>query len=225
LQNLVVTLPVNVPAIGTVVLRYTATQFDSDDFDINTITVAQQIVPADIDGDGIPNALDIDSDGDRIWDKYESTDDVDGDGVPNYRDTDSNNDGILDGIEASLTSADIAALVAGGSTPAPFILLSDAGLTLDFTQIANTAFSDVEYIDMRDGVNAQTITLTLQDVIAMTNSDNELVIVGDGQDTVNATGFELTTLQKSIQGQVFNIYTALDDTKLFIHEDVNVVLT
>lgn len=203
-----------------------------------TITVTAEFTAStDIDGDGIPNNLDIDTDGDRIWDKYESENDSDGDGIADYRDTDSNGAAPdADTSRASLTAADIAALEGGGTSDRVnsgtytngdfsnrFILLSEADLELDFTEISNTAFSDVEYIDMNDGA-AQTITLTLQDVIDMTNAENQLIIVGDGQDTVNAAGFELTTLQQSIQGEIFNIY-ALDDARLIIHQDVTVINT
>jgi hypothetical protein len=68
LSNLVVNLPTVVSATGTVILRYATTAATSDDIDISAITVRQAAVPVDIDGDGINNALDIDSDGDRIWD-------------------------------------------------------------------------------------------------------------------------------------------------------------
>ena len=59
----------------------------------------------DIDGDGIPNFLDPDSDGDNIPDSVEGTDDFDGDGIPNYQDTDSDADGIPD-IDEGTTDAD-----------------------------------------------------------------------------------------------------------------------
>jgi gliding motility-associated-like protein len=66
----------------------------------------------DTDGDGVPDAEDIDDDGDGIIDLTEdlNTDgdadpatspaDTDGDGVPDYLDTDSDNDGVIDNIEA-----------------------------------------------------------------------------------------------------------------------------
>jgi hypothetical protein len=43
----------------------------------------------DEDGDGVPNFLDQDSDGDTIPDKVEGWKDADGDGVPNSLDKDS----------------------------------------------------------------------------------------------------------------------------------------
>ena len=43
----------------------------------------------DLDEDGKPNYLDLDSDGDGRWDIDEGTDDSDGDGAPDFLDADS----------------------------------------------------------------------------------------------------------------------------------------
>ncbi|WKN31504.1 tandem-95 repeat protein [Porifericola rhodea] len=62
--------------------------------------------PRDTDGDGIPDFEDTDSDGDGIPDAVEaktnlsSPVDTDADGTPDYRDTDSDGDGIPDSEEA-----------------------------------------------------------------------------------------------------------------------------
>ncbi|MCB0182666.1 MAG: hypothetical protein KDE31_00295, partial [Caldilineaceae bacterium] len=40
----------------------------------------------DIDGDNVPNFLDLDSDGDNLPDSEEGTADSDGDGLPDYLD-------------------------------------------------------------------------------------------------------------------------------------------
>ncbi|MEL7447874.1 MAG: OmpA family protein [Pseudomonadota bacterium] len=58
----------------------------------------------DIDGDGLPNFQDPDSDNDGIDDSMEARDlfnpvDTDMDGIPDYQDTDSDNDGISDALE------------------------------------------------------------------------------------------------------------------------------
>lgn len=62
---------------------------------------------SDIDGDGIPNYLDLDSDGDGIPDAVEAGDDdpftppvdTDGDGIPDFLDLDSDGDGAPDALE------------------------------------------------------------------------------------------------------------------------------
>jgi hypothetical protein len=50
----------------------------------------------DIDNDGIPNNQDTDADGDGIDDIAEGAGDDDGDGIPDYLDSDADNDGIDD---------------------------------------------------------------------------------------------------------------------------------
>jgi hypothetical protein len=64
----------------------------------------------DLDGDGVPNYLDLDSDGDTVLDGVEGTSDVDADGTPNFLDGDSDGDGVGDAIERNPT----------GSEPTPF---------------------------------------------------------------------------------------------------------
>ncbi|MFL0160989.1 T9SS type B sorting domain-containing protein [Aquirufa salirivi] len=54
----------------------------------------------DFDGDGLVNSRDTDSDGDGIPDEREKNRDSDGDRHADYLDLDSDNDGILDSIEA-----------------------------------------------------------------------------------------------------------------------------
>jgi hypothetical protein len=195
-------------------------------------SIGQQVVTVtgtfagadDIDDDGIANALDIDSDNDRIWDKYEGREDFDNDGVANYRDTDSDNNGTLDGVQESLTAEEITGLTTGSDTYGEgYILLSEA-VTLDFTQIEDARFTaDVEYIDMNDGIR-QVVTLNESEVIALTDADNELIIVGDGNDVVNATGFVDTGQDQSIQGQTFSIYEA-NGAALFIDDEITNIVT
>ncbi len=64
--------------------------------------------PADNDGDGIPDTIDIDDDNDGILDSVEGIIDTDGDGIRDSFDLDSDNDGIPDNIEAQSTLGYIA---------------------------------------------------------------------------------------------------------------------
>jgi len=78
------------------------TPLDSDgDGLIDVLESSQQ----DLDGDGLVNSLDADSDGDGISDLIElaagTVPDSDGDGLPDYLDRDSDNDGIPDFLEIS----------------------------------------------------------------------------------------------------------------------------
>jgi uncharacterized repeat protein (TIGR01451 family) len=67
-----------------------------DSSSVAAVTVANP----DSDGDGIPNATDIDDDNDGILDGDEGTGDLDGDGIPNRLDIDSDNDGLPDLLES-----------------------------------------------------------------------------------------------------------------------------
>ncbi|MFT3705609.1 MAG: Ig-like domain-containing protein [Agriterribacter sp.] len=84
-----------------------------DNYNNNTGSLAglpdgTPLVVGDLDGDGIPNYLDLDADGDGIPDSVEGETDTDGDGKPNFLDIDSDGDGIPDNIEAQTTAGYIA---------------------------------------------------------------------------------------------------------------------
>jgi gliding motility-associated-like protein len=89
-----------VPAISTPQYKF----FQNADCDYDGISNSFECFGGgptcqDFDGDGIPNYLDEDSDGDGINDSYEKNRDSDGDGDADYLDLDSDNDGIPDKIE------------------------------------------------------------------------------------------------------------------------------
>ncbi len=137
------TLTVTAPANGTVVINDNGTPSDPSDDTVtytpnadysgtdtftyticdtssncDTATVVITVNPVnnmDTDGDGVPDAVDIDDDNDGILDVDEDLNmdgdddpsttptDTDGDGVPDYLDIDSDNDGIPDNVEAQPT--------------------------------------------------------------------------------------------------------------------------
>ncbi|WP_226012994.1 dockerin type I domain-containing protein [Halomicrobium salinisoli] len=72
---------------------------DTDDDGISDWTETDGGQPVDTDGDGVIDARDRDSDGDRVPDLREGTNDTDGDGRPDYRDVDDDGDGIPTRIE------------------------------------------------------------------------------------------------------------------------------
>ena len=78
---------------------YTDTLINSVGCD-SLIIIELTIFCDDIDGDGIPNNVDIDNDNDGISDVDEGNGDSDGDGIPDYLDLDSDNDGIYDIVES-----------------------------------------------------------------------------------------------------------------------------
>ncbi|MGC6422308.1 MAG: gliding motility-associated C-terminal domain-containing protein [Flavobacteriaceae bacterium] len=68
----------------------------------------------DSDGDGVPDALDVDDDNDGILDIVEGNQDVDSDGIPNRLDLDSDGDGCLDVVEAGFEDGDANGLLGTG---------------------------------------------------------------------------------------------------------------
>ena len=64
-------------------------------------------IDVDTDDDGVPDFRDLDGDNDGIPDSVEGADDFDGDGIPNFLDLDSDNDGIFDIIEVNNIDFDI----------------------------------------------------------------------------------------------------------------------
>jgi len=108
-----------------------------------------------------------------------------------------------------------------------YILLSDADLVLDLT-VETIDISDLEYIDMEDGGNAQTVDIDPGSLLNVTGAPNVLIIVGDAGDTVNATGFENTQKDTSTEGQKFSVYEGVSDgvtATLLIDDDITVALT
>ena len=73
--------------------------------DTDSNSVADFREPADSDGDGLDNTVDIDDDNDGITDVAEGTGDADGDGIPNHLDLDADNDGIPDLRESGADAA------------------------------------------------------------------------------------------------------------------------
>jgi uncharacterized repeat protein (TIGR01451 family) len=72
---------------------------DTDTASVDVMTPEED---GDQDGDGTPDFLDDDVDGDGIPNSVEGDGDSDGDGIPDYQDTDSDNDGIPDSVEGEV---------------------------------------------------------------------------------------------------------------------------
>ena len=79
----------------------------------------------DVDGDNVPNIIDLDDDNDGISDEDEllgfgqPRDDIDRDGIPNFRDLDSDNNGVPDTIENNHPDQDFNGIHDGWLQPNP----------------------------------------------------------------------------------------------------------
>lgn len=99
------------------------------------------------------------------------------------------------------------------------MLLLDTDLVLS-TETIET----IEEIDMSGNGN-ETLTLTAADVLAVTDSENDLVISGDAGDSVSSTGQSwVQGADTYIENDVYNVYTSGSAT-LFIDEDLNLTIS
>ncbi|MGR8931549.1 MAG: VCBS domain-containing protein [Gammaproteobacteria bacterium] len=97
-------------------------------------------------------------------------------------------------------------------------LAFDNGISLNTTTMSGL-ISNIERVDMSYDSAANSLTLNASTVAAMTDADNELQIVGDSNDTLNASGAVATGAATLVDGIIFNQYT-LGATTLLIDEDV-----
>ena len=170
----------------------------------------QSSIPRDTDGDGTPDFMDDDSDGDGISDAMEAGDaevmtppvDTDGDGTPDFQDTDADNDGVDDADEITLgtdpTDPDTdgdgesdGVEVSGGTDPTdPMDNLASRG---DFT------------FDLVPGGMARTDTLQFDPQI---RKADVLFLI----DTTGSMGGTITGLRTFLSSIVTDVRTAIPDT-------------
>jgi hypothetical protein len=94
------------------------------------------------------------------------------------------------------------------------ILTLNEGINLDFDKIEN--LSNIEEIDLSSTGANNILNLSLQDVIAMTDSSNDLKITGDSADSVtfkDGTGTDAWSTNSTVTegGKTFDVYTNTDD--------------
>ena len=203
--------------------------------------------------DGIINSLDTDSDDDGILDNLEAQNgqtvvppsgaDDDGDGLDNaYDDTPSGN---VDGSGSNgLTPADtdgdgtpdFLQNDGGTTSPAPSdftapsefnggdtLALDGNSVTLDFSNIDTGLAGNAESIDLTDNGD-NTLNLDVNDLLDLSGSANQLLVLGNAGDTVNATGgFTDTGATQAINGTAFDVHSS-GDVVLLAEQDLNVVI-
>jgi len=98
--------------------------------------------------------------------------------------------------------------------------------TVDLSTIASSV-KNIEVVDFTDGEN-QTIHIDLEDVVAMTDDDNDLVIKGDNGDIINLDeneGWERSDTTTNIDGQDFAEYTNTSNTTISVFIDTDIDTT
>ncbi len=114
----------------------------------------------------------------------------------------------------------------GGNTDT--LKLDGSDLTLNLTNISNTRIQDIEKINIT-GSGSNTLILNLNDVLDTSTSTNILKVLGNSDDTVNASGF-VKALGAETEGSItYDVYThsvANTDAKaaLWIQQDVGSVI-
>jgi hypothetical protein len=114
-----------------------------------------------------------------------------------------------------------------GGTGEDTLALDGAGLNLDLTTLANNRTEDIEQIDIT-GKGANTLTLSVLDVLDLSDNSNALIVKGDADDKANiGTGWTAAASggtngdgTSTIDGHVFQIYASGQAT-LLVDQDVN----
>jgi hypothetical protein len=118
--------------------------------------------------------------------------------------------------------------LADGGTGSDTLELDGAGLHLDLTVLADSRIRSIERIDI-GGSGSNTLTLSVLDVLNLSDESNELLVLGEAGDVVNrgagwttaATGGSNGDGTSTIDGQTYQIYTA-GQASLLVDEDIAV---
>ena len=120
--------------------------------------------------------------------------------------------------------------LADGGNGIDTLKLDGSGLVLDLTDLPEGQTRSIERIDI-DGTGSNTLTLSVRDVLSLSDDSNELVVLGDAGDVVNR-GAGWTTASaggtngngtSTIDGETFQIYTA-GQASLLVDTDMTVAV-
>ncbi|MGE3591664.1 MAG: beta strand repeat-containing protein, partial [Arcobacter sp.] len=100
------------------------------------------------------------------------------------------------------------------------ILTLNEGINLDFDKIEN--LSNIEEIDLSSTGANNILNLSLQDVIAMTDSSNTLKIIGNNEDSVSFTGTGWSKTVGAGADAGFDIYSNSNDSSVKVKVEQNV---
>ena len=103
------------------------------------------------------------------------------------------------------------------------VLALDEGIDIDFSSPGLGSVSNIEQIHLGDDDSGTILTLTEEALVAMTEADNELMVIGDGNDTIDISGASLETANQVINGATYDVYNFGSGT-LLADTDVNVII-
>lgn len=156
-----------------------------------------------------------DNDGDSASSSFDVTviDDIAMDFDPEYAHVISE-DGVVNSAVYQLNFADNVWADKDGS-----VVFSD----IDFDTLAPNPIDNIEIFDLAADMSANSLTnLDAADVLDMTDSNNELFILGDGANSVSGNGWAAQVTQ-TVDGTLYNVYTGLvgpDTVSLYVQDDI-----
>ena len=123
---------------------------------------------------------------------------------------------IPDGSQLVVTGTDDA-----GNASSTYLVLDETSTNTVDAGNPNLSNFQIETIDLRFGDQSQ-LTLTEEQVLALSENSDQVVVRGGSDDTVTITGAQRAG-STQINGEDFNIYTLGDDATVVVDDDISVV--
>lgn len=123
---------------------------------------------------------------------------------------------IPDGSQLVVTSTDTA-----GNASSTYVVLDETSTNTVDAGNANLSQFQIETIDLRFGDQSE-LTITEEQILALSDTTDQLVVRGGTDDTVTVTGAQLNG-STQMHGEQFNIYTLGDDATVVVDSDIDVV--
>ncbi|WP_191090155.1 BapA prefix-like domain-containing protein [Histidinibacterium aquaticum] len=125
---------------------------------------------------------------------------------------------VPDGSQLVISSTD-----AAGNQNATLFVLDEAGTDLVDLSAPGLSDFDLGGIDLAFALDSE-LTLTAEDLAALSKNGNDLTIHGGSDDTVTMTGAEATGDSQAIGDETYDVYTLGDDGgRVLVDEDIVVV--
>ena len=191
-------------------------------------SIQATIYPADstIEGTSGDDVLVGTDDGDCIF-GYEGNDSLSGGGGNDMLIGGAGTDELYGGADDDRLIYDPDDTVGDGGTGIDTLRIEN-GDDIDFDTLAPNPIDNIEIFDLAADTSGNSLAnLDAADVLDMTDSNNELFILGDDADSVSGNGWTAQASQ-TIDGTLYNVYTGLigpDTVTLYVQDNIiNVTL-
>jgi len=108
-----------------------------------------------------------------------------------------------------------------GNTSSTYLVLDETSTNTVDAGNGNLSGFQIETIDLRFGDQSQ-LSLTEDQVLALSDNSDQVVVRGGSDDTVTITGATRTG-STTMDGEQFDIYTLGDDATVVVDDDINVI--